>query len=137
MPPRHRFGRVALAQELGAVEPETVRADDYSTAELTPELWLERTRFEPGETIIVQFHAPVSYPADAWVGIVPAEVAHGAEGRNDAHDLAYISLDRRGSGEMSFTAPDKPGAYDLRMNDSDGGGREVATVGFTVTAAGE
>jgi len=79
---------VALALEPGAIEVETVRAGEAASMEPTPgdeadapaapgvdpKLRLERASFAPGETIIVEFRAPVSYPDNAWVGIVPAEV---------------------------------------------------------------
>ncbi len=33
---------------------------------------------------------------------------------------------------MEFIAPSVPGSYDLRMNESDDGGRELASITFTV-----
>jgi hypothetical protein len=33
---------------------------------------------------------------------------------------------------MEFIAPSAPGSYDLRMNESDNGGRELASVTITV-----
>jgi hypothetical protein len=109
-----------------------------SAGGITPTLVLDRTTFQPGEEIQVRFTAPATYPIGAWVGIVPADVPHGSGDVNDENDLAYEYLDGRGSGVMVFTAPVSPGAYDLRMNDADDGGQEVASVGFTVVApAGE
>ena len=135
--------------DLWLAEPVIIEAGKTTTLDLTlgdedgevpmadvdPELWLERTSFEPGELIIVRFRAPTSFAADAWIGLVPAEVAHGEESFNDAHDLDYEYLQNRDSGELSFTAPEQLGDYDFRMHDTDLSGREAASVGFSVTGA--
>ncbi len=88
--------------------------------------------FEPGEQIQVHFTAPSSFPNDAWVGIIPSDVPHGSEAENDNYDLTYLYLEGLTSGVLAFTAPDTPGSYDLRMHDTDAGGREVASVTFIV-----
>ncbi|MEM9557869.1 MAG: OmpA family protein [Acidobacteriota bacterium] len=96
-------------------------------------LRLDKTRFAPGETIEVEFSA-ASY-ADAWVGVVPSSVEHGSEAVNDQHDLAYRYLSGKSRGTLEFTAPSKPGRYDLRLNDSDSDGRETTHVSFEVARA--
>ena len=95
-------------------------------------LRLDKTVFSPGETIRVRFTAPPSYPSTAWVGIVPANISHGSEARNDQHDLTYQYMDRRTQGTLVFKAPPKPGRYDFRMNDNDDSGKETAFVTFVV-----
>jgi hypothetical protein len=102
-----------------------------------PTLTLEKTEFNPGEEIKVSFTAPASYGENAWVGIIPSEIPHGDEGINDQHDIAYGYLQKKTSGVLTFTAPGKPGSYDLRMNDADEKGKEVASISFKVTAVTE
>jgi len=95
-------------------------------------LRLEQTNFRPGEAIRVFFTAPGHYAANAWVGIIPSQFPHGSEAVNDQHDTTYQYVSKRTSGEMIFNAPGQAGTYDLRMNDTDDNGREVATVTFFV-----
>lgn len=96
---------------------------------------LEKTTFRPGEEIRARARSGPGFAANAWVGIVPADVPHGNESVNDQHDLAYRYLNNRPEGEYQFTAPAKGGRYDLRLHDTDSNGKEVASVGFLVTTA--
>lgn len=100
----------------------------------TATLSVDKAEVDPGETLTVQFTAPGGYDAKAWVGIVPSAVAHGSEATNDQNDITFQYLEKRTQGTLTFKAPDKPGSYDIRMNDSDSDGREVASVTFTVKA---
>ncbi len=95
-------------------------------------LTLTTKNVAPGATITVQFTAPASYGGDAWVGIIPSSAPHGSEAQNDGVDISYQYLEKRTSGTLTFTAPDKQGSYDFRMHDTDNNGREVASVSFTV-----
>ena len=95
-------------------------------------LSLDKSQFAPGEPIVVHFLASSSFAANAWVGIIPSSVPHGSEATNDQHDLTYQYLEGRTSGDLTFQAPADPGAYDLRMHDTDDNGKEVASVSFTV-----
>lgn len=97
-----------------------------------PTLKANKQSFAPGETITVTFTAPGGYDSSAWVGIIPAEIAHGDENVNDANDVSYQYLNKRTKGTLTFKAPDRRGKWDLRMSDSDNGGKEVASAGFTV-----
>jgi fatty acid-binding protein DegV len=97
-----------------------------------PSFGLDRTSFSPGERITVLFTAPSSYANNAWVGIIPSHVPHGNETENDRHDISYQYINKRTSGEMTFSAPSNPGNYDFRMHDTDSGGREVTYVTFSV-----
>jgi hypothetical protein len=74
------------------------------------------------------------YPDDAWIGVIPTAVPHGSEAENDRHDLSYQYLSGQTAGEMAFGAPDAPGAYDLRLHDTDIDGRELASVSFRVVS---
>ena len=88
--------------------------------------------FAPRENVHVLFAAPAALPGEAWVGIVPSDVAHGSEAENDQYDLTYEYLQGRTSGVLTFEAPAAPGAYDIRMFDTDGDGKELASVTFHV-----
>ena len=101
------------------------------------ELRLEKTQFAPGESIRVSFTASPDFAANAWVGIIPSAVPHGSEPVNDQNDSTYQHLNKRTSGELTFTAPGQLGSYDFRMNDRDDNGIEVASTTFRVGAGGE
>ena len=97
-----------------------------------PSLKLDKKVYNPGETITVEFKALEDYDNNAWIGIIPSEVTHGSEAENDRYDLTYRYIYKKTSGTMTFTAPLKPGSYDIRMHDSDSNGKEVASVTFKV-----
>lgn len=103
-----------------------------SAARRAPSLQLEKTIFSPREQLRVRFWASSRYASNAWVGIVPSRIPHGSESRNDRHDLAFFYLKKRTAGTLVFSAPRKPGNYDLRMHDTDSMGREVAYISFVV-----
>ena len=98
------------------------------------ELAIDKTSYAPGESIRVQFSASGNWARDAWIGIIPSNIPHGSEPVNDQHDITYQYIEKRTSGVMVFTAPGA-GQWDLRMHDTDGNGREVAYVSFTVGQA--
>jgi hypothetical protein len=92
-------------------------------------LWLDKTTFKPGEKIEVHFTAPASFVSTAWVGIIPSEVSPGEY----KYDFPYQYLNRMTSGVLTFSVPETPGAYDLRMHDAGArNGREVTSVTFMV-----
>jgi hypothetical protein len=95
-------------------------------------LKLDKTVFAPGDKIMVSFTAPATFKDNAWIGIIPSNVPHGSEAENDKHDLTYQYLKKKVAGTLTFKAPEKPGAYDFRMHDTDSDGKEVASVSFTV-----
>jgi hypothetical protein len=114
-----------------------VASVSFSVGVVNGTLSLEKNVFQPGEEIDVIFEASEYYSNDAWVGILPSSVAHGSEAENDKYDLAYQYLDKRSKGNLTFLAPQEPGAYDLRMHDTDDNGLEVAYVTFIVQEAAE
>lgn len=100
-------------------------------------MMLPKTVFAPGEEILVNFVAPPGFADRAWVGIIPSDVPHGKESVNDKHDISYLYLHRKTSGELKFTAPSQEGTYDFRMHNTDSSdGIEVASVTFTVSTSG-
>lgn len=98
-------------------------------------LALSAKRFIPGEPIRVDFTVDGRLPEHAWVGIVPSSVPHGSEATNDAHDVDYEYLGGRVGGTLELRAPAEGGSYDVRANDSDQDGREVASVSFEVSGS--
>ncbi len=95
-------------------------------------LSLGRNVYMPGDTINLVYMAPAGLPTNAWIGIIPSGVPHGSEEVNDQNDVSYQYLNGTTSGILEFIAPSAPGSYDLRMNDSDSAGRELASITFTV-----
>jgi von Willebrand factor type A domain len=95
-------------------------------------LEIPKMTFKSGEKVVVSFTAQPDYAKSAWVGIVPAKVAHGDESINDRFDLTYQYLQKRTSGTMTFTVPQSRGSYDFRMFNTDSGGVETAAVSFNV-----
>jgi len=95
------------------------------------DLTISKTYYAPGEQIRVEFSASGNWVRDAWIGIIPSNIQHGSEAVNDQHDITYQYIEKRTSGSMIFTAPG-PGQWDFRMHDTDGNGREVGHISFTV-----
>lgn len=76
--------------------------------------------------------------SDTWIGIIPDDVPHGSEEKNDEYDISYLYFTDRQSGDV-FSFEDavlEPGKYTLRINESDAGGAELAWCAFTVTESG-
>jgi hypothetical protein len=98
-------------------------------------LSIDKKEVKPSETIIVTFEATTSdFASGAWVGIIPSNIEHGDETKNDEYDVDYQYLNDRTEGTMTFKAPMKPGKWDFRLHTSDNEGKEVASVTFTVVA---
>ncbi len=97
-----------------------------------PSLNIDKRSYGPGEQINVHFTADPGWAGNAWIGIIPARVPHGSEAVNDRYDVAYQYIRKRPSGVMYFRAPRRPGAWTIRMHDTDSNGREVASVSFMV-----
>ena len=96
---------------------------------LQPDVQMDKEVYLPGEQINVT--AVATGMADsAWIGVVPSEIPHGKESDNDSNDLGFHYL--RDGSTFFLVAPDKPGEYDVRFNDDDGNGKEVASRSFKV-----
>lgn len=96
---------------------------------------LSKDNLVAGEPFTVSFSTQVKLSKRAWVGIVPSEIPHGSESRNDKHDIAYKHLRGEASGKRKFIAPVKPGMYDMRLHDTDDNGTEIGSISFTVTGS--
>ncbi|MBN2664204.1 MAG: hypothetical protein JXR68_11190 [Bacteroidales bacterium] len=94
----------------------------------------DKKTYAPGETIKVEFTADPNWESNAWIGIIPSNIAHGLESENDMNDISYQYISNKSEGTMDFTAPTEPGKYDIRMHDTDNGdvGVEISSVTFEV-----
>lgn len=75
---------------------------------------------------------------NAWIGIIPADVPHGSEEKNDEFDTDYFYFEGKASGDTFSFENDylEPGKYTLRINESDDGGAELAWIGFEFSSLG-
>jgi len=98
------------------------------------DLKINKKVFAPGEKISITFVASPDWTENAWIGIVPSKIEHGKESTNDLHDIAFQYLNKQISGTLVFSAPEEPGKYDFRMNDSDDAsvGIEITYISFEV-----
>lgn len=122
-------GKKEDASNTSSGKEETV--EKTSSSEPTGELSLSSREFKPGQSITVNYSAEGEFGSNSWIGIIPSEIEHGDESRNDQHDVSYQYFKDK-KGNLKFTAPEKPGKYDFRMHTSDASGKEVAYVTFTV-----
>ena len=112
--------------------PNLLRGSDLeTTASVKPELRLTKTSFKPGENIKVKFAVSPCYGSGSWAGIIPSSVSHGSAKANFNENLSMDHLYQKTEGELNFKAPENPGSYDIRMNNS-ATGREVTSIAFTV-----
>ncbi|MCP4219177.1 MAG: hypothetical protein GY765_31365 [bacterium] len=95
-------------------------------------LTLDRLEFDPKEEIRIHFQAKPGFSADATIVIIPSHIPHGSETENDKYDITYQYLNKKMSGTLTFKAPMKSGSFDFRMHDTDKGGKEIASITFTV-----
>lgn len=101
---------------------------------LQPDVQLDKQEYRPGEQINVMAVA-TGLEGRPWVGVVPAGVSHGSEEENDVHDLSYIYINE--TDHPFLVAPETPGEYDVRFNDDDTDGREIASRSFRVVPDSE
>lgn len=94
-------------------------------------LSLSKTTFKPGENIEVTYKTD-STSSTAWIGVIPSATPHGTEEGNDAADVSYVYLNGVASGTKTMVAPSTTGSFDLRLNESDAGGKELASITFKV-----
>lgn len=100
----------------------------------TATLEISKTTFAPGEEFEVKYTADSTCDVTAWIGIIPSDVEHGQETVNDENDIDYEYLGTGTTGTIKFTAPEEPGDYDLRLNNSDTlpDAKEITSVSFKV-----
>ncbi len=136
-------GSIAILLSIGCgkkkpTEPTETKQDTTKQEEVKKEtpmtgtLTLTKTELEPGEEVMLDFKAEGTIGSNAWIGLIPSNIEHGNESKNDENDLSYQYLGTRTSGSLTFVAPADTGKFDLRMNSTDNNGVEVASVTFTV-----
>src|SRR5690606_36225991 len=81
---------------------------EKTSTEPTGELSLSSREFKPGESITVNYSTEGDFGSNSWIGIIPAEIDHGDESKNDQHDVSYQYFKDK-KGNLKFTAPEKPG----------------------------
>ena len=115
-----------------------------STQPLTPPtkleskyMKIEKVQFAPNENINVKFTVPASARKSGWAGIVPSRIEHGSEKTNDDNDIVFHLLKGKTTDTYTFSAPNVAGAYDIRMNDDDSGGKEIDSLSFIVVMPGQ
>ncbi len=123
-------GRVTLTsvgEPAGASPADAAGKDTFKIR-----LELSKSIFSTDEEIEVEFTLPVLADS-AWIGVVPAGIAHGDEAVNDQHDIEFRHLEGRTIGSFTFANPNV-GDWSIRLNDDDDSGNELAYVEFTVVA---
>jgi len=95
------------------------------------EVSIDKGQYSPGETIAVKYNVYNLLSPKAWAGVVPSDIEHGSEARNDNYDTSWEYLGGA-SGSLKLRAPDKPGRYDVRVHDSNDDGNEIAFTSFVV-----
>lgn len=112
-----------------SASPQSTEESTGLTGALQADVQLQKESFRPGDEIEVMAVA-TGLKDSAWVGVIPSAIPHGKEADNDANDLGYKHL--KDQNRLILVAPTKPGKYDVRLNDSDEDGVELASRSFTV-----
>jgi hypothetical protein len=81
---------------------------------------------------MITYTAPSTFDKTAWIGLIPSIIEHNNEKTNYKESIMRKELAGNTSGKMTFTAPDMPGVYNLRMYNSTTNGREVEDVKIIV-----
>lgn len=93
----------------------------------------DKTSYQPGEIIQVQYQSSSEIQSNGWVGLIPSTTPHGDESVNDQHDVSYQYLQGQKTGSLQFQAPQTPGSFDLRLHNTDNNGQELASTTISVT----
>lgn len=109
----------------------TPDSDQMLTGAQQADVQLDKESYFPGDEIKVTALA-TGLSDSAWVGVVPTSAPHGKEVDNDSNKLSYVYTSNEGP--LTLVAPKEPGDYDIRLNDNDDDGVEVASRSFKVTA---
>ncbi len=92
-------------------------------------LKLDRDVYQAGETIHLRYTTDSrADSANALVKLVPSVAPHGSARINDAHAMEW-HYTQESQGILSFTAPNRPGTYELRFFLDD---PEIMATSFTV-----
>jgi hypothetical protein len=97
-------------------------------------LTLASTHFVRNEPMQVNFDIYDYVSDNAWVGLVPSDIAHGLASDADANDLSYKYISGKTQGVLNFNAPSQQGNYDFRLFDALNG-YEIAVSSFDIGLA--
>lgn len=95
-------------------------------------LKLDKKVYAPLEEMKITFTADKDYADDAWVGTVPSKVPHNDEMESDRNHIVFDYLHKKASGMLKLKAPRDEGDFDVRMFNTDMGGKETAFAAFQV-----
>lgn len=125
--------RVAVEVEDGEVDRAKQLKEAYEAARKpgSAQLHLSATTVEPKAAILLRWSATGKIADTAWISLTPESTSHDDIRGNDRFTITSRRIGAERSGTMHFTAPEKPGVYDLRFNDPTSG-RELVTVSFRV-----
>lgn len=133
--------QISMTTKNGQNEPEeitkvsiTVMDPEAETRNISASIELDKDKdtYAPGESITITYTAPSTFDRTAWIGLVPSIIEHGNERTNYQESIMRKDLAGNTSGKMTFTAPDMPGVYNLRMFNSTTNGQEVEDVKIIV-----
>lgn len=121
------------AAEVSRAEQEK-KAYEAARQSGTAKLQLSNPSVAAQTPINLQWSAQGNIADTAWISLVPGDTPRGDINRNDSSALVSRRIGQERSGTMAFTAPDKPGRYELRFNDPTSK-RELASVALIVQEA--
>ena len=113
--PIWRVTLTSVGEPAGASPADAAGEDTFKIR-----LELSKSIFSTAEGIEVEFTLPV-LDDSAWIGVVPAGIAHGDEAVNDQHDIEFRHLEGRTIGGFTFANPGV-GDWSIRLNDDDDSG---------------
>jgi hypothetical protein len=127
--------QISMTTKNGQNEPEeltkvsiTVVDPEAETRNISPSIEIEKDTYAPGENIVLNFTAPSTFDKTAWIGLVPSIIERDNERTNYNESIIRKEIAGNTSGKITFTAPDMPGVYNLRMYNSTTNGQEVENV---------
>ncbi len=94
-------------------------------------------RYPLGQDIGVRFEAPPEFAQKAWIGLIPDQVKDESSEENMKQAARWSHINGRDKGEIKLMAPEQPGSYDVRIFDSQDGGRMVKSINIKVEVDGE
>jgi hypothetical protein len=80
---------------------------------------VSETEVRPGQEVLVSYTASSDWNANAWVGLIPANIPLGDQKIADENDLDYRHLKNTRQGKLSFIIPDVEGIFNFRLYPSD------------------
>lgn len=139
-PPTQSDVKVNTPSVVNSNELDVAKDNRVSTLEITG---IKIGKANYAEDGLITLNVTVDWKGDytdsAWIGIIPADVPHGEEEKNDEFDMDYRYFkDLKSGAEFAFNPITmEPGDYTLRVNEKDDGGAELAFCNFKVNPLGK